>query len=263
MLNVARQFGYARITDDEGKDIAPALPAEPSRLAAIRDAVDTGYARFLAATPHWTFLQQTITVVVDPAGVTAIDGDTSRYLLPAGVAGRPHRSWLVTLPSGTWVGEALDTSISRVLAVAAERVNSLGPPVAAAVRPALNVTNGSTRWELAIAPRPDQAYNLVGEFRLEPVMMAELTDRHIAGPQHDQTIKDMSCAAMAESDSQFADAVERWQMQADRSLARSLENDGELQPSNLGTMPDTINLDGPTTRAGVRHLGIPPVTYGV
>ena len=94
-------------------------------------------------------------------------------------------------------------------------------------------------------------------------MMAELTDRHIAGPQHDQTIKDMSCAAMAESDSQFADAVERWQMQADRSLARSLENDGELQPSNLGTMPDTINLDGPTTRAGVRHLGIPPVTYGV
>lgn len=262
MLNVARQFGYARITDDDGKDIAPALPAEPSRLAAIRDAVDTAYARFIAANPQWTWLEQTLTVTMDPTGTTALNGDSARYLLPVGVASRPQRSWLVTLPSGTWVGECLDTSPSRVLSVQADRSEETGPPIVAACRPTQDATTGATRWEVLVAPRPDQAYPMTADFRIYPVSMAELTDRHAAGAAHDQTIKDMACLAMVQGDASMASQVDRWQQTADRSLAQSLALDAEMQPGTLGIMPDAGVDDGPLTRSDVRRSSFFTVSYG-
>ncbi len=265
MLEVAITFGLARVVDNDGNDTAPTLPTEASRLGVLSDAVNAGYEDFLRANPNWSFLDVVLDLTMSPDGTdtNCVNGDPGRYILPLGITSRPIGFWNISNTDGAvadqdWKIE--DTASSRVARWWGVMTEANLPRIAA-VRP-LPQDDGTQRWEAIFAPKPDKAYPVSAQFRLHPPRLVDQTDRHMAGPQHDRTLRLMAEAHMARGDMDAGPSQATAQAAASQALAQSIELDGEMHPTTFGVMPEVGNIDdSPMTRADVRRLGFQPATY--
>jgi hypothetical protein len=259
MLDVAQEFGLARIVSDDGQDAAPSLPSEPSRLAKIKRAVVDGYRRFILANPKWAWLRVSVTVTLDPTGTgpSNLDGDPTRYRLPVGVASSPYTGWLLRNPGTQTVGLVTDTSERRVFTHQAIN-RTPGVPVLACVTPFDGDPTGARR--LVVSPAPDQPYTLTGTFRLDPPDLDALDQPHLAGSKYNFAILACAKAAFAESDADGTRRQEYRAAAADALVSATMLNGEEIE-NTLGEIQDA-DTDVPQTRADVRRSIPTIVTYG-
>lgn len=259
MLDLAQEFGLARIVTDAGQDAPPSLPDEPSRLARLKRAVVDGYRRFIFANPKWAWMRVSISVTMDPTGTgpSNLDGDPTRYRLPAGIASAPYTGWLLRNTSNQAIGMVTDTSERRVFTHQAVN-RTPGVPVLACVTPFDGDPTGARR--LVVSPSPDAAYTLTGTFRLTPPDLDALDQPHLAGAKFNFAILALAKAAFAAGDSDVGRRAEL-ERAATAALVSAAILDGEEHENTLGEVLDA-DADTPQTRADVRRAFNTVVTYG-
>lgn len=212
----------------------------------------------------WSFLTPTVELTIGTAATNPrlINGDTSRYLLDLRVQGAPVGRWSWSDGSG-WFGRALSTSIDRVdMAHGGAAVT--GPPQMAAVAPLEGRSAAGQRqgWEVRVYPKPDRAYTLRARFRLWPPRMEHVSEKHLAGAQHDQTIIAQAVWARRRFDAK--DPAERagYKAAADEAMIASIELDLQNEPDNAGPLTD---LSDPSGKADPfeNSAGSPIIVNGV
>lgn len=239
-LRLAQEVGLAVMVTADGQPCDAALPSGPT-LAKIDRAVQEAVSSFMLADPFWSFLNQTLSLQLDPAGTGPdnIARDPGRYRLPNALRGGPQ-SWVLTqVESGTAVWNVKDSTVAAVLA--AQQTGTItGVPYLAAIRPIANPEEvlGGAAWEVLVGPKPSKAFVLTGTFSIN-WQWTDGAERHIFGAEHDQTLYLMAVAAFRRADGQTGPQAQLNQTLADRSLAQSIRMDKERRPKNLGRVVST------------------------
>lgn len=189
----------AGLADQSGS--VPAIPSDPATLDIIKRAVNKGYREFLRIDPQWSFLNRSLVIVTSSEGTgpDCIGGDNAVVRLPRWVQGVPATPFeyidensiycrLVMVDYATLQGKR-------------QRYPEVGTPEFGCVRhidaPGSMIGPGSGRvMALYLYPTPDAAYTLESTARVLPYDMVELEERHVAGAEHDQTIKAFALKAL-------------------------------------------------------------------
>lgn len=262
MLDLAEAVGLVETVDPlTGANVDPRVPTDSSRQSVLRRAVNNGYQAFLSAYPAWTFLEATWSVQLDPTGLSAanVAGDAGRYRLPGNMGSTLSR---VLITDGAGVRQSIIdvTTPQRVATLWADQTR-IGWPVLAAVRPLVPTPaadDTGPSWELILAPRPVAVGQAQATVRLSPRPLVNLTDRHIAGQEHDRTIVLMAIMEHARADEPDAERFARYERAAMTALSMSIEVDKRMQPATLGVMNDPELLaDQLMTVADVRRSQLP------
>ena len=264
MLDLAEEVGLARYTDENGDKIEMALPTDPTILSKLRRRVNAGYMQFLSGIDpvngadkrysKWAFLEREVPIKLDPTGTGPFNvaGDAGRYRLPAGVRCRPKSAWMLDT-GGMYDGyTVVDTDAASVTAQLTRTSESTGCPSISACRPIDNPDGqvggtGGAAWEVIMAPRPDAVMTLTGQFLLQPREMRDVDERHIAGSQHDQTIRMLAFLdwlrrddpARARDQAQFASSALKSSIDLDKQMharVRTRVTDPSCQISYAGCL---------------------------
>lgn len=189
ILEVAEDAGLA----DQTGSVA-AIPTDAHQLDLIKRAVNKGYQEFIRMDPQWSFRNRSFTITTSASGTApdAIGGDAGIIRLPR---------WLARAPETPFEFVDENSVYERVEPVSYARVRGQqqrfpqsGPPEMGCARPidgdgrAVGQRSG-TVWALYLWPTPDAAYTLESSGHVFPYDMVELEERHIAGAEHDETIK--------------------------------------------------------------------------
>jgi len=171
ILRVAIAAGVA--VYPSGSDNSPTIPADPATLALLKIAINDGRRAFYAETANrvpggtpraWRFMRPRFDVTLaTTAGPKNIDGDISRYRLPADVQGPPDGDVRCGLADTSGYGHALmTTSMDAVDAHHFAQPEAEGPPLVVAFeRARVGETAGDEpAWEMRVWPLPDQAYTV-------------------------------------------------------------------------------------------------------
>lgn len=188
----------------------------------------------------------TNTYTVAPSQCVA--GDASRYYLPDGFYGSILTPWTYP-PNFARIGiETINEG--RIRELVAGSGNTVGQPRLVAVRPlAADVTTNGKRWEAIFWPAPNMQATVTCRARLYPNALVNLTDRHIAGFEHDDAI--MACA-VAEAERERDDRIGPRDANAQAAIGRSRDLDKQASPKRLGDYGD--RSDDMIGRQGKRPL---------
>lgn len=238
-LDVARAFNLAELVDDAGNSITPRLPSDPSRIDTLLDACRSGYQSFVRALPRWNWMRLLTEITCDPtgSGFQCVAGDPGRYALSAG-ARSAVPVWTLLPASGTQdaAHTLLSVSPERVAAAWAQQT-APGIPTVCAMRPTMQ-PDGSVRWELMVAPKPEKAYVLTSTYVIQPPDLTDVEDRHMAGAVHDEAIKAACLFEFATRDN--GERTEMYRAMRAEQFAASIAIDNAMTPPSLGVIPDTV-----------------------
>lgn len=277
MLDLARDVGLA-VYVSGGVAVAARLPTQAARLDLLKRSVNDGYANFIngidpgnsGARPYtrWSFLERVVTITFDPDGTGPqnIERDAGRYRLPDGITSRPKTTGWSLDSSGTHPGLRIpDTSADRVVrrwwALGTEQT---GTPQIAACRPLPNPDGqqGGAAWEVIVAPKPDSgSMSMQAPFRVQPRAMQDVTERHICGSQHDQTIRLYALVEYWRNDAENAGRYDRAVEMASAAMKSSIAMDTELHPRHLTRVHDPSVGAVPITRGLVVANQYSTATY--
>lgn len=223
IIELADAVGSATL--GSGDDNSAVVPTDPNTLDQLTRAVNRGYKSFLSANPRWTFLERVVqfTLSEDGTAGNCIDGDPGRYALPSFITGNPKGDWTFvdTIATRAFIMVADEYRVRRARDRAVE---TSGVPVIGCVRPLSPAPGGvqkAARHEFVCYPNPDDDYVIQAEFRISAHEMTNLTDRHIAGAEHDLAILEQAV----------------WQF-------KKLDNPAEPQPT--AELAKSIALDSAT-----------------
>lgn len=252
ILRVAEESGWAKY-DPNSADSPAAIPTERQLLDKLKRAVNDGATELARAYPKFAGLRPVLTLQLFPDGdgpdnlpsETYPNGDPSTYRLPWYVQSRPVGPWVWGIDGQTISGEAEDVSIDRVNRKHLS-IRSSGFPVMAGVAPcdppALAETQdgGSDRrtWKVRVWPNPQQAFFFRARFVVATPRMAQLTERHVFGAAHDQTLISFAMWHLKRHDARDPALVATYQQRKDEALAASIRYDQEFVPKTLGRLRD-------------------------
>lgn len=208
ILRLAERVGHA----DQTGTVA-AIPDDANTLALIKKCVNEGYDRFLRAHPTgWSFLMRWWDLTLSStAGASNIDGDPARVKLPGWASGQPQEDWtyigtnstrrnvIRTHPTIVDQHRLSSPDVTGIPSICSVRAIASGGP------PGLS----PTRWEATFFPSPDATYVIRAPFRVHRHQMVDLSERHVAGAQHDQAIFDFSWLVWCEDDAESPDKLTR------------------------------------------------------
>jgi len=254
LLDLAEAVGVAELVDDSGNAIAPRIPTDAARLDMLKRAWNRGYEAFVAGVdpmvrprrPYtgWNFLDRMVEIELNPDGTGPhnIDGDETRYRLPAGVCSRPKHAWVLTIDGRSTWRTIEDTTSHRVQAFLASSAasGSAGYPFMAACRP-IEAPEGNAEgaaWEVIVAPKPTAVAWIRAQFRLVQRPLVQTDERHICGAQHDSTLRAFALAEWARRDASQADQFGRYAQDAASKLDASIAMDKDLSPRVVGPVHD-------------------------
>jgi hypothetical protein len=239
----------------------------PLDLDRCKRAVNDGIEMIYRAYPKWTFLSQVIeiTTSVDGSGPTNIENDPARYVLPWYVTGQPNKDpvWSNT-PTAGWGGAARLIDYNQVLLMRARSTNGVNGTVYTGwprfcATTTYEPSNGGRRgWELILYPNPNLAFLLRMDFRVFAPKMIDLTDRHVMGAQHDQTLIDAAAWAFKRDDSKDPADKAMYKQEFEESVKQSIAIDLENAPKTLGPVTDPSVLV--PSLPGVNRMTYGPVT---
>lgn len=239
ILDVAVETGKA-VFAVEG-DGAPQVPTDAADLWKIKRAINDGIAEMRLRYPKWRALQRRVELSLGADGDLPDDlgGDAARKVLPWYVSGPPARPWVVSAD-----GQSLSLPVATRPAATIEALhagdNATGHPRAVGyyeADPGRDDVQNRRRWVAHFHPTPDADYTAVGWFRLVPRTLLQLSERHLFGAQHDQTVvaaalyllnrhsPDPAAGTYAE---RFADL-----------LAASIEQDRQLNVESEGVLGES------------------------
>ena len=225
ILRVAEYLGVASYADTTA-----AIPTDTHDLDMCKRLVNDGYAQFLNER-EWTFLSGEATVTPD--------GTNYIFDLPDDFQGELEGGFTYSTTGPIAGMKEVDEEIIRTLR---QGRSVSGEPSLFAIqpKPTIDATTDTARWQVVFWPTPtDTTDTLTAKYRRVPNALSALTDRSIAGPQHDQTVKQAAIRAAE---------IQRYGQSAAQSdlytslLANSVRNDMRHIPRSLGYCGD--NSDG-------------------
>ncbi len=189
ILEVAEDAGLA----DQTGAVA-AIPSDAATLDRVKRAVNKGYQEFIRHDPQWSFRARAFVITTNSSGAShdSVNGQTGVIRLPR---------WLQRAPDVPFYFVDENSVYSQLVPFTYAHVRSQqqrypdeGVPSMYAVHPLESpdgmVGPGSgVAWALYLWPTPDAAYQIESQGFVYPYEMVELEERHIAGAEHDQTIK--------------------------------------------------------------------------
>lgn len=244
ILRVAVEVG---LSDTSGG--VDAIPSDPGDLAKVKRAVNDGIGLFARAWAKWRWMEPEVTLTMDPDGEApeCVPGTSNEYVLPWFCQGSPLTDWITTVDPNGIGTRVQSTSIERIRAYRSEDSDYQGRPGMAAHvvhQPGNGQSLNRPRWKVVFDRNPDSAYVLTARFRVAQPSLVELTDRHLAGSQHDQSVVDAAVWAYWRGNHE-ADAGVRGSAQErfNRAVAESVSLDSRQRESNLGPMLDPSICD--------------------
>ena len=223
IIRVAEYLGIAYYGPD-GTEAAQ-LPVDPHDLELCKRLVNDGYRRFLTGNPRWQFLTPTIQITFVPG--------QAEYDMPDGFYGSILMPWTYP-PNGPHL------TISTVSEGAIREMQAggdvSGDPAYVAFRPkAVDAATDGARWQAIFWPTPAAEYTVTARARLFPDKLVDLTDRPVAGFQHDEAIL---AAALMEAERQRGDGMGVQAQNYADALKRAMEQDKQAAPKRLGDYGD-------------------------
>lgn len=182
ILYVAEYLGVA---DYSGGTAA--VPTDAHDLDMCKRISNNGYARFINDNSTWNFLNGE--VVITP------DGTNFTFDLPDDFQGELLTTF--TYPTTGPIAYMKETKEEHIRKLRAGR-EVTGFPSLFAIRPkdTVDATTNSARWEVLFWPTPvDSVSTLTARYRRFPNKLVNTTDRSVAGPQHDLSVKQCAVAA--------------------------------------------------------------------
>lgn len=249
LTRVAEECDWAYY-DPNNPDSPADIPRDRQLLDKMKRGVNDGLRRLYRAY-SWSFLRPAVSIplTTDGAGPFNIDSDATMYALPWNVQGRPLNGWQWGLTDQTISGKAADCSIEAVN-LKHLSVNSIGYPqmIGLAPFPQSGDSGDRQRYYFRVWPTPQDAYTVQATFLQTPIAMVQLTDRHVAGAMHDETVLAFALLAVKEHDAKDPAMRQTYKDRADRALAESIRVDQENVPRSIGRMSDPSIEYGGTRR---------------
>lgn len=229
ILRVAEYLGVA----DYSGGVA-AIPTDAHDLDMCKRLINDGYARFFNEY-KWEFLNVEMQL--------AVDGVNYRFDLPYDFQGEFLTRW--TNPEsgpGSYLEEVSEEHIRQLRAGRA----SSGDPYLYAIHPKNDVdeTTSTARWQCDFWPTPIALVTLTARYRRFPMKLTNLTDRSIAGPMHDQAIRQV---ALAEAELQRYGEAGPMETKYQSLLSASIKRDVRNVPKTVGYNGDNSDCE---TRIG-------------
>ena len=243
LLEIAERAHLADHTNpDDENDNRARLPEDPHDLDVLWRALRTGYGLFLRSNPNWQFVRRVVSLTfdLDGTGPANVAGDPARYRLPEYVSGPPEDAW-------TYGDDNSDVlciqpvSDAELRALQAASVQT-GTPAFVSHRPFTPDdagVAGRTAWEAVFYPAPGIAHTLSATFRIQAGHLVDLADRHVAGPDHDETIICAAVFHLARNDK--IPGLDRDTAEADwlKALADSRTLEAAKAPPTVGPLRKT------------------------
>jgi hypothetical protein len=212
------------------------IPTDTHDLDLCKRVVNDGYARFLNDY-KWEFLN--VTMQLTP------DGINYEYELPYDFQGEFLTTW--TYPTSGPVAYMKECPEQHLRMLRAGRATT-GYPSLFAISPKATVdaTTTGARWLVNFWPTPVSTIEtLTARYRRLPMALSATTDRSVAGPQHDQAVKQ---AAIAAAEIQRYGEAGPQETLYQSLLAGSIKRDVRNVPRSLG-----YNGDGSDERHSRGH----------
>lgn len=250
-----------------GNDNAPVVNTDPATRDRLNRAVNRGYKYFLLSDRQWSFLERPVTLVLTPdaslgaaSGLHAglcIDQDPARYRLPGFVEGSPKGDWTY-LDTNSPYRAVIDVSAATVQRCRQASPTVTGAPQYAGVRPLEPDTSDNQQTpgrEVIFWPTPDREYTVEALFRVATPELADLSDRHVAGAEHDLTILALAQWEWDRIDDRKLDLPE----DAKFKLDQSKRADRALRPRRTAGLAPTFavgRMPG-SARVNTGNMGLP------
>lgn len=268
LLELAEAVGVA-VQTTTGID----LPTNAYELDKLKRKYNEGLRLMASAKPSgWYCLRPTVTITLttDTAAANVLDGDISRYRLPANVGGQPVGEWTWVASSGNLQGSCQSVSWGEVT----RGLNSFvggGLPEKVAITPLLeHAADGTDRtvFQIRVFPRPNQEYVLSAEFNTSVDAMTELDSCHPFGALHDSAVLAAAKWAWVKDDTTDTRRAD-WMIDflgADGTgdtgglLLKSKQIDDETAPNQIASLLDAV-YTGPVFMMTPPESVINGVTY--
>lgn len=257
MLRVAERGSLIQQSSAGTREAQTNADSADRLLRAVQDGIDEFCdARF------WNWMRQRVKVTLstDGTGPACIDGSTTRYLLPAGVANVPDTVNVLYADADSGrTGFAPVTDVMSVEMMLAQSSTQTGKPHRVAFAPiAINSdtpsmprnSDGRGSIELTVFPAPDKNYVLTFECHMRPAKITDIEHPGYWPAAHDHTIIAYATLALLRSGDRPADsqALLNAQTEVQRRYLLSMEMDNALGPV-VREFPTTSNVDRPTVLA--------------
>lgn len=251
ILDCSARWGHA---DQSGT--LPGIPTDPAVLFEVKSTINRAYRAFLSAYPKWTFATQDIFLTFDPDGTGPdnVAGDPGRYRLPRHVG---------SIPLTDWTYEGGNAPVESILVLDHELVDRLramdsgsaGYPTRSAIKRITGNDQGGSdprAWEAIFHPSPSAVATVKATFRFTGHQLVSLTDRHIAGREHDETIKAFADHEWMKKDAEDPEMSQRYERERNAKLAHSIALDHEMRARRRGQVidPSVMRYTPPASRLG-------------
>lgn len=158
----------------------------------LAEAFNRGYKRFLHH-KEWSFLTRPleITLYADGDGPYNIEGDAARYRLPHWCRGGPGGSGHFTYTDRLSAYRLIQPMPFEYVVRKHNIITGSGPPSMFGIGPIQGMSGAEgpgTDMELILWPTPGATYNIRAAFYLREHKLVALSQRHIAGAEHDDCI---------------------------------------------------------------------------
>ncbi len=232
---------------------ATAWKTDPEKADRIKDAVNSGYRRFIFPDQpfNWSFLKPFATL-------TLVDGD-STIRMPDDFGGIEGRIAVSDGASGIFRPLEIRNP-AMIEQMFSEMPDSTGRPLYASLRPLKGTTHTrGQRQELFVFPTADADYSFTFQYYLLPDCLTDEYPYAYGGAEHAETILE-SCLAIAEEriDDIFGGPHA---MAFDKRLRASMAMDRRKKPQNLGTNRDLSDVENYRGNLCQYDQNNAPVTY--
>lgn len=246
ILRVAEESDYA-FYDPSSPDSPADIPQDRQILDKIKRAVNDGIDRLARAMPKCFALRPQFSFDMSPTGqspfslLNPLNGqnDGQYYRLPYYINSRPIQGWQWSSQTSNFAGFAQDCDPEQLDRQARTAAISSYPTLASMVPYGPTGDTGDRQTKaVRFYPAPDQNYRITARFLITPPKMVDLSDRHIFGASHDQTVVAFALWSFMEHDAKDPAMRATYEARANRALAESIAIDRENAQVSLGSMND-------------------------
>lgn len=221
IIRVAEYLGVASYSSTAG------IPSDAHDLELCQRLVNDGIRAFLTSFHDWSFLKRSVTI-------TFVAG-TAEYDMPDGFYGELVAPFTYG-SSGPFA--RVNVTHEAYIREANAAGTITGDPCLVAFYSGANTNaTGAPRWKALFYPTPAGVNTVSARCSIFPdaLTTAALSERHIAGFQHDETVM---AFIMREAERQRNDTTGIHNQHAAECLQKSLVLDRRLNPRRLGQMRD-------------------------
>jgi len=217
------------------------LPENADDLAQAREIVEEAFQIILTADGKhtWRFMEQDFSLTFNEDGESplAVNGENWRYRMPWFFTGEYRGDWLYG--PGTQAGRIRVVPHEKITAARSVGSSSTGLPTMAAFR---HLEDG--KFEALFWPAPSNDDTVIIRIRAYMATGWNLNDRHFAGPEFDQLIK-QCVRAVVERNAENQAGVQWASMQ--ETMRALISRDKRFGPRTVGQML-------PNSESGLAHV---------